>query len=346
MRTTSTTSKDSPSGFTRTADQVLTEARALEEPGHRAAVDRMPGLMRHIAGYHSGWWDADGRASGPGGGKSIRPALVLAAATAVGGSRARALDEAVAVELVHDSSLLHDDVIDGDLTRRHRPTAWSLYGVSAAVLAGDLLLTLAYDLLAGRPGLKVLTTAVIELCAGQAADLALGERTDVGVEECTAMAVAKTSALLACACELGALAGGGGERQRQLLAEFGRHLGLAFQLVDDLLGIWGDPAVTGKPAYNDLASRKKSLPVVAALNSGTPAGDHLARLYGLDHDGDHDFLNHMAALVDAAGGRAWAQQEADKRMRTALDCLAQAVPDSSASGDLVALARLIVRRDH
>jgi geranylgeranyl diphosphate synthase type I len=329
----------------RTVRRVLAESMALVEPEHRAAVDRLPDLIRHIVGYHVGWWDAEGKPTGSSG-KSVRPALVLAAVVAVGGHPAEAVPEAVAVELVHDFSLLHDDIMDGDLTRRHRPAAWALFGVGEAILTGDVLVSLASDLLAGRPGLKVLTTAVLQLCAGQAADMAFEHRDDVGVKECLEMAAGKTGALLACACELGAVAGGGDARQAGLLAEFGCHLGLAFQLVDDLLGIWGDPAVTGKPARSDLANRKKSLPVVAALASGTAAGEDLARSYRRDHDGDPGTLERLADLIEAAGGRAWTQAEADRQIEAALHCLARAVPDQTVTADLIALADLITRRDH
>jgi geranylgeranyl diphosphate synthase type I len=324
--------------------RVLAEARRVVEPAHRAAVDRLPDLMRHIAGYHVGWWDAEGRPSGSSG-KSVRPALVLAAAVAVGGDPASAVAEAVSVELVHDFSLLHDDVMDSDLTRRHRPTAWSLFGVSEAILTGDLLVSLAADSLADRPRLKVLTSAVLQLCVGQSADMAFERRADVGVEECVAMAAGETGALLACACELGALAGGGNATQARLLAEFGQHLGLAFQLVDDLLGIWGDPTVTGKPVFSDLVNRKKSLPVVAALNSGTAAGDQLAWLYQRDHH-DSDDLAHIANLIEGDGGRGWAQTEADRHTDAALLCPDEATTQNSATADLTALANLITHGDH
>jgi geranylgeranyl diphosphate synthase type I len=335
----------SVAGQARTVQHVLAEARMLVEPAHRAAVDRLPDLMRHITGYHVGWWDAQGQPTGNSG-KSVRPALVLAAAVAVGGHPADAVAQAVAVELVHDFSLLHDDIMDGDLTRRHRPSAWSVFGVSEAILAGDMLMPLASDLLAGRPCVQVLTRAVLDVCTGQAADMAFQQRADVGVEECAAMAAGKTGALLACACELGALAGGGDARQAALLAQFGHHLGMAFQLIDDLLGIWGDPAFTGKPAQSDLANRKKSLPVVAALTSGTPAAYHLARLYQRDSNGGNTALAHIADLIEESGARSWAQTEADRRLGLALDCLAQAVPDGSGTADLIALAHLITRRDH
>jgi geranylgeranyl diphosphate synthase, type I len=334
----------SVNGRVRVTQQVLQEARVLVEPAHREAVDRLPEPVRHIAGYHAGWWDAYGRTHGSGG-KSMRPALVLAAAAAVGGDCADAVPEAVAVELVHDFSLLHDDVMDGDLTRRHRPAAWSLFGVGEAVLAGDMLVSLACDLLAERPGLKILTTAVLELCTGQSADMTFEKRVAVGVEECVAMTAGKTGALLACACELGALAGGGDARQCRAMAEFGHHLGLAFQLVDDLLGIWGDPIVTGKPAGSDLANRKKSLPVVAALASGTPSGDRLAELYQAEGTLDQEAVACAAGLIDEAGGRSWARAEADRRQCAALAALEGAGPVQGRDADLKTLADLITRRD-
>lgn len=178
-------------------------------------------------------------------GKAIRPALALLSAEAVGGPAVAALRPAAAVELVHDFSLLHDDVMDGDRTRRHRPTAWTVFGVSPAILAGDALLTLAFDVLAtgGHPvtaeATRIFSTAVQELLDGQSADVAFEERRDVGPAECLSMAVGKTGALLGCACGLGALFGGGDPEQVEHLVAFGRDLGLAFQLVDDLLGIWG-----------------------------------------------------------------------------------------------------------
>ncbi|WP_081937792.1 polyprenyl synthetase family protein [Streptosporangium roseum] len=333
---------------TRSAHEVLAAAQELAGPAHRGAVDRLPEEIRHIAGYHAGWWDAEGRPR-QGGGKAVRPALVLASAWAAGGEDAAvvraAVPAAVAVELVHDFSLLHDDIMDGDLTRRHRPAAWSVFGVGEAILAGDVLLTLALDLLAGSPGLRVLTGSLLRLCSGQSADLAFESRTDVTLAQCVEMAAGKTGALLGCACEIGALAGGADQDRAGLFGRFGRHLGLAFQLTDDLLGIWGDPAVTGKPVFSDLAGRKKSLPVVAALTSGTPAGERLARLYHGDQILDERSLAHAADLVEAAGARAWAQREAEANLAAALACLRQADPAPEAAGDLRLLAQLIIQRD-
>jgi geranylgeranyl diphosphate synthase type I len=323
------------------------------EPAHRAAVDELPPEIRHVAGYHIGWWEADGRVSGTAG-KAVRPALVLACARASGAGRQRAplqaaVSAAVAVELVHDFSLLHDDVMDSDLTRRHRATAWSVFGAGRAILAGDALLALAMDLLNRDPGPGdggVLSEALLELCRGQAADLAFEERGDVTMEECLAMAERKTGALLGAACQLGALAGGADPLAAELYRSFGRQMGVAFQLIDDVLGIWGDPRMTGKPAGNDLAARKKSRPVVAALTSGSRAGGQLAQLYQSDDALDEAAVACAAELAERAGARAWALAEASRRSRAARAALAQARPKPSAQADLLALADLIAGRDH
>ncbi|MEW2544816.1 family 2 encapsulin nanocompartment cargo protein polyprenyl transferase [Streptomyces sp. NPDC047002] len=343
------TSQDAPvegSG----APALLESARAAVEPELRAAVETLPRPIRHVARYHLGWADEHGAPAATGGGKAIRPALVLAAARALGADPLGAVCPAVAVELVHNFTLLHDDVIDEDPTRRHRPTAWAVFGVPDAIVTGDAMLSLAVRLLAADPhpaaGAAVarLTECVIELCAGQQADCAFEDRRPeaVTLDETLAMATAKTGALLGTSCALGALYAGADEESVAALDAFGREAGLAFQLIDDLIGIWGDPERTGKPAGADLAAHKKSLPVVAALASGTAAADELAELYR--HPMDERAVRRAAAAVERAGGRDWAQAAAAERMAGAMDGLARAVPDLTAAGDLLALAEFVTRR--
>jgi geranylgeranyl diphosphate synthase type I len=325
----------------RNANLLLTETRQLVSAAHRRAIDSLPVGLRHMAGYHVGWWDAEGNPVSTVG-KAIRPAFALACTRAAGGTSDAAIPAAVAIELVHDFSLLHDDVMDCDLTRRHQPAAWTVFGTGQAILVGDVLFALAVEQLDDAAQVRVLAAAVRELCVGQSADVAFEDRPVVDVAECESMVEGKTGALLGAACQLGAMAAGLSSSQAARYREFGRELGLAFQLVDDLLGIWGDPTLTGKPAGNDLASRKKSLPVVFALCSDTPAGASLAGAYAAEGNLD---VAHAAELVEAAGGRAWAQTEADRRTAAALKALAAAQPDPAGAADLRTLTSLIARRD-
>ncbi|MFE7777797.1 family 2 encapsulin nanocompartment cargo protein polyprenyl transferase [Streptomyces sp. NPDC057445] len=332
------------------AAALLERTRIAVDPRLRDTVESLPGSIRRVAMYHFGWEHADGTPAAGGAGKAIRPALVLAAAQALGGDPLQAVRAAAAVELAHNFTLLHDDVIDEDPTRRHRPTAWTVFGTPDAIVAGDAMLALALRLLAedrhpasARASAR-LAACVIELCAGQQADCAFEQLDphEVSLDECIAMATAKTGALLGCACALGALYAGAGEEEIAAMDAFGREAGLAFQLIDDLIGIWGDPERTGKPVGADLVAHKKSLPVVAALSSGTPAGTELAGLY--TRPMDDRAVRRAAEAVDRAGGRDWAQLQAADRMARAVQQLSRAVPDLEAAGDLLSLAEFVTRR--
>lgn len=340
-----------PSGAATDVYRVLSDCRTVVVPELRAAVRQLPDPLWRIAGYHFGWLDADGRPAVSGTGKMIRPVLTLLSARAVGGAGRDALPAGVAVELVHNFSLLHDDVMDNDQLRHHRPTVWAVFGVPTAVLTGDALWALALRVLGdcGHPaagdGVRELSVALSELMAGQCADMDFERRSDVALDACLSMVAGKTAALLGGACALGALFGSGSAEQVACLRQFGQRVGMAFQFIDDVLGIWGDPAVTGKPARSDLASRKKSLPVVFALSSPTTAGRELAGLYQVDRPLTPPELERAATLVDATGGQDWARQEAERQVSEALDCLHAADPAPQAAAELAALAGLITHRD-
>ncbi|HEV3362109.1 MAG TPA: polyprenyl synthetase family protein [Pseudonocardiaceae bacterium] len=343
----------------RDAAAVLDAARTRIHPVLREAVEALPSAMRLVASYHFGWRDREGRpvAGTPAMGKTLRPALVfLAAAAVTGRSPVSGADDTVvragvAVELVHNFTLIHDDVIDQDALRRHRETVWKVFGVPSAILAGDALQALATQVLAkaatpiAATGVSVLQDCVQELIEGQAADLSFETRNDVGLTECVAMAGGKTGALISCACALGALLSGASQEQVQRLRAFGMHFGLAFQLADDLLGIWGDPGVTGKPAQSDLWSRKKSLPVVAALNSGTEAALELSAMYQKPDAWDHTEVLRALTLLERAGGRTWTHQEAARQAASALACLDGVGLDQAATADLAALTHLAAARE-
>ncbi|GIG88356.1 polyprenyl synthetase family protein [Plantactinospora endophytica] len=342
----SQTGVDDPAGW-------LADIQAQITPEVMSAVDRLNPWTRRVCGYQLGWLDRHGRPDGAPGGKAIRPALALASARAVGGATATAtaMPAAVAVELLHTCTLLQDDVMDQDPTRRHRPAAWTVFGPARAILAGDSLLALAFEVLSrsGHPAAAQaandLAATIDELIEGQSMDLAFEGAESVSLADCVRMSTAKTGSLLACACRLGGLFGGAGEAARDVLARFGRHLGMAYQLRDDLLGIWGDPRQTGKPALVDLRRRKKSLPVAAALAAGNDAADQLGRLYTGTDPLTGDRLARAARLVEEAGGRAWAERAVGEEVAAAGRALTELSRHGAASRLLAALGDFVAGRD-
>ncbi|MEV6924104.1 polyprenyl synthetase family protein [Dactylosporangium sp. NPDC051485] len=329
----------------------LDQVSVLVEPRMRELIGRLDPRNQRVTAYHLGYRDADGAPTAAVG-KGIRPALALLSARAAGQPPERGVDAAAAVELAHNFSLLHDDIMDQDATRRHRPTAWVVFGTPAAILAGDALMIMAHDALAGdgRPGGAVaarrLDADVHRLIAGQAADLEFERRDDVSLDECLAMTADKTAALMSCACALGALLCGAPAALAEGLSRFGTHLGMSFQLVDDQLGIWGEPARTGKPVGSDLRAGKKSVPIVHALASGTRAGDAFRALYASTGGLPEADLATAGRLLEEAGSRDWIQREADRHLTRALAELAALELPSDVHGDLVDLARLVTGRKH
>lgn len=225
-----------------------------------------------------GWEDDEGRQANAGG-KRIRPLLCLFAARALGAGADDAMAAAVAVELIHNFSLVHDDVQDRDAERHGRPTAWKLHGEAQAINLGDFLYTKAVAALAGAPGpadrrmaaLGVLLQATGRMIEGQWLDISFETRDSVTEDEYLGMVAGKTGALLGAPLAMGAILAGAPPGHAPALARWGEHVGIAFQAHDDYLGAWGDPNLTGKSASNDIARKKKSLPVVLGLQDGTAA---------------------------------------------------------------------------
>ncbi|MGI5469314.1 polyprenyl synthetase family protein [Streptomyces sp. CA-132043] len=326
-------------------------ARELVTPALRRAVEGLPAPQREIIGYHRGWHGAAGPVA-EGGGKAVRPALVFLSATAVGAAPESVIPGAVAVELVHDFSLLHDDVIDADPLRRHRPAVWARYGTPAAVLTGDALLIRALAVLAADPSpysaaaTGELSRMLEDLLRGQSQDVAFESTARVAPEEYLEMAAGKTGALMACACALGTLLTGAPEARTAGLRDFGRHLGIAFQCADDLLGIWGTTRRSGKPVGADVAARKKSLPVAVALADSGPAGRRLAALYDGTEPLSAEDVATATDLIERAGGREATELEARRQVEAAMRALARAEPVPSVYRQLHDLTLLLTRRDN
>ncbi|MFG2788010.1 polyprenyl synthetase family protein [Streptomyces sp. NPDC048419] len=343
------TSPDSALRAPADAAHVLARCRDVVRPALTEAVGRMHPWVGEMAAYSFGWCEVGGTPAVASGGKGVRQALAVLGAEAAGAPGRAGVPAAVAVELVHTFSLLHDDIMDGDAARRRRPTVWKAYGTGPAVLAGDALFALAVETLAAGPGgpqgVRVLSVALGDLVRGQADDLLFAGRPWTGPsrvrpEQYRTMAEHKTGALLGCAAALGALLGGAAPSLVDALDRAGRHLGIAFQIVDDVLGIWGDPAVTGKPVYGDLRERKKTYPVLAALDSGGRAVRRLATLLDTGEDPEE-----AAALIETAGGRSAAMAEARRHLAAVEAALADAALDARAVDDLRALLEYLVRRD-
>jgi geranylgeranyl diphosphate synthase type I len=321
------------------ASDLLERTRAVVAPQLGSVVGRLSPELTSAVDHHLA-----------GGGKYLRAALVLISAAATGGDELTAVPGAVAVELVHNFSLVHDDIIDGDLERRHRSTVWAEYGVGHAIIAGDALVTLAFQVLLDEPtservrAVVRLAAATQSMISGQAEDMASEMRTTFGVDECLHMEAGKTGALLSCAACLGAILVGAPEEEVEALADFGSHLGIAFQAIDDVLGIWGEPIVTGKPVGNDLRTHKKTLPVSLALQGASGGSDELPRLLGGADLEDTD-VTLAARLLEQCGARRTTMAIGESHLAAALRALDRVRLASSSRAELESIARYVMARD-
>jgi geranylgeranyl diphosphate synthase type I len=334
------------------APAALSRVKQLVDPALRAVVDELADeRMRRIAGYQMGFWDADGTLTPGHSGKAIRPTLTVLAAEAASGNPECGVPAAVAVELVHNFSLLHDDIMDRDVQRRHRPTGWVAFGEGQAILAGNAMLVAAVETLVRADPrhdrtVAVLLDSVQRLISGQSADIALEQRNDADLAEVLEMETGKTAALISCSMATGAISGGASDGAVEHVRRAGELIGLAFQLVDDVLGVVGDPAVTGKSDSSDVRAGKRSVPIVAALNAGLPESAELRELFAAGPPEAHETVRRAVRLIEAAGGVAWAENRAEQLLGEALAELAAAeLPNRAAVEEMAELARYLVRRD-
>ena len=267
-----------------------------------------------------------------GGGKRVRPALLVLACEAVGGPARAALDAAAAIEIMHNFTLVHDDIMDNADSRRGRPTVHRAWSVNDALLVGDVLVGASYEALLGTRGApqgalaEVLTRGLLDVCEGQALDLEFEGRADVTVKEYFRMIGRKTGALLAAAAELGALVGGGSPRQVAALRQFGLRLGVAFQVQDDLLDVVGDPAGFGKTIGGDILEGKRTYLLLRA--AGKVAGS------------DRELVARVMAGKSAAG--AW--KSADGTVSAAGRAFVEEVRGAYERCGAIEDARGVVRR--
>jgi geranylgeranyl diphosphate synthase type I len=299
--------------------------------------------LREMLTYHMGWAD-DG-----GGGKRLRPAITLLCGGACGGEYAVAMPAALGVELLHNFTLIHDDIEDRSPLRHGRPTLWTRWGVAQAVNAGDALFSIAQLALLGlgetcgeeaaARAARAFNQMCLNLTQGQYLDIAFEGDEAVELETYLAMIQGKTAALIAFAAAVGGLAAGADEGTFNGLAAYGESLGMAFQIQDDALGIWGDPAVTGKSAASDLLARKKSLPVLFGLRE---SAEFRELWRGVDPDEAQ--VAAMASLLEVCGAREYVTAQAEGYTRQAFEHLADVF--SEKNEDAIALAVLTERLLH
>lgn len=301
---------------------ALAEAREQIVPLLRTAVGDLAPPIARVIEYHMGWADRDGRPSDARGSKSIRPALALLSARAVGEETSLAYPGGVAVECLHNFSFLHDDVMDGDRYRRQRETAWFVFGQALAICAGDALLTLAQRTVASHPvALALVQQTATEMVDGQALDLAQTPSPSFDTTAWAMMARLKTGALLGCATAVGAALADADPATVARLREFGRLLGLAFQAVDDALGVWGTPATTGgRPRGFDIRARQASLPLALVVENDEAAAVELLEILHGD-DLDDAAVVAATAILDSARTRERILEFAHARVSEATQVL-------------------------
>lgn len=297
--------------------------------------------------YHMGWTGEGAGAEATG--KRIRPVMVLLATASCGADWHSALPAAAAVELVHNFSLVHDDVQDNSDKRRGRPTVWKKWGVPMAINAGDALFVIAnqaiLDLEKTLPAstvvraASILSNTCLELTRGQYLDMSYEERSDLKIADYWPMIGGKTSALLSACTHLGALIGGADEHGQESYRAFGHGLGLAFQVQDDVLGIWGDESVTGKSAASDLVEGKNSLPVLFALEKNSA----FAKRWKQGPIQQNE-VKEVASLLEDEGAKTYALEMSQNETDKALAFLEQANPMGDAGAALLELANMLLKR--
>jgi geranylgeranyl diphosphate synthase type I len=289
------------------------------------------------------------------GGKRLRPAIVAAVAQSLGETVEKALPFAAAVELVHNFTLIHDDIMDQDEFRRGVPTVHKLWGEPLAITAGDLLFAKAFEALSdaierGIPphrvarATRILAHATSIIAEGQAMDLMFEEEEDVSLDDYLTMIYKKTGALFEASAVLGGLTATDEAYVLEELANFGRSLGIAFQIRDDILGIVGKEEELGKPVYSDIREGKKTLPIIYALKElDGKDREKLIMVLG-KKDASRSELEEAAKLIEASGAIEYSEKKAREYVSKAVNSLRSALPDNEYRRILEKLAEFVAER--
>ncbi len=339
------------------AGSILARFRDIVDVEIRRSLQNRPGLpLYEMIGYHLGL-DQAGAETPSATGKRVRAALCCLASEAVGGRVETVAPAAAAVELVHSFTLVHDDVADQDATRRGRPAVWCRWGIAHAIIAGDALFSLA-NVVATRLGahgvsadqtaavLEELNEATLRLCEGQQMDISHEGRADITVEDYRAMIERKTAGLFGAACAIGARVGGGSQNHMEAFRRFGRDLGLAFQIRDDVLGIWGEATELGKPVGSDLQRNKRSLPIVHALRAADEAEGRELRARLSAGVSNEEEARRIATQMQELGSRDLCEQMAREYLARGIQALDDIGLREGPAEDLRILATYLVERTH
>ncbi|MGA8849299.1 MAG: polyprenyl synthetase family protein [Dehalococcoidia bacterium] len=336
-----------PESFTSYGNAVRVELKKV--------INSCPSALGNMLRYHMGWQDEQGHPCNKESGKFIRSTLCLLSCQAVRGDTSQVVLAGAAVELIHNFSLIHDDIEDASDERHHRPTVWKLWGQSQAINAGDAMFTLAYLALLRlkEKGIadekianstKMLSLACLELCEGQYLDVEYENRLDITIEDYLNMATRKTAALLAVATSLGAYLGSEDSKLVDFFHMFGKELGIAYQICDDVLGIWGTEESIGKSA-SDISERKKTLPVVYGLqNSEGEARRRLEELYSQKSIGGKD-ITEVTKILNRLGARDYAENLAEQHYYKALAHLDATGLEASRQAPIKETACFLLKRD-
>jgi farnesyl-diphosphate synthase (EC 2.5.1.10)/geranylgeranyl-diphosphate synthase (EC 2.5.1.29) len=284
------------------------------------------------------------------GGKKIRPSLALLSSEAVGGDPGDAAGVAAAIELIHTFSLIHDDIMDDDEIRRGEPAVHVLWGEPMAILAGDVLFSKAFEAVIRngdsemvKEALAVVVDSCVKICEGQALDMGFEERLDVTEEEYMEMIYKKTAVLIAAATKAGAIMGGGSPQEIAALEDYGRCIGLAFQIHDDYLDVVSDEESLGKPVGSDIAEGKMTLMVVKALERASEKDRE--RLISILGSGDEKLVAEAIEIFERYGATEYAHAVALDHVRMAKERL-EVLEESDAREALAMIADFVLEREH
>ena len=343
--------------MTANLDTIWKRFRPELEAELKYVVGRASLPMYDMMRYHMGWIDESGRTQKDTAGKRLRPILCLIACQALCGQYRQALPVAAAIELVHNFSLIHDDIQDSSIERRGRPTVWYIWGQPQAINVGDCMHALALSSLfrleeTGTPHAKMVRAARImgeaslKLSEGQYRDISYENHLDIKINDYLSMISGKTAALFRCSLEIGAIMATDNESQISHLRSYGQALGMTFQVHDDVLSIWGDEKTTGKSSASDIQSKKKTLPVIYALEKAKGAdGKRLRQIYQKKTI-DRADVDDVLRLLSKTDALAYSQEMSKKYYHEALSELDAADVPQPEKADLQAIAKFLLEREY